>query len=109
MKSLSRSGPDTFRTSDAWGLRATNVQCAVKIGTRSLGQCPKMTYIGVTRMIARLAPPPSSPAPSPRRYAAMLTYDARAKRGYALVGQCPACEIDEGHRRPDTWARSCAR
>src|SRR6266568_8953090 len=54
----------------------------VKIGTRSLGQCWITTHIAATRMIARSAPSPSSPAPSARRYAALgLDRSARPSKG----------------------------
>ena len=43
---------------------------AVKTGTRLYGQCPIIARIAATRMIARYAHSPSSPAPSARRYAA---------------------------------------
>src|SRR6516225_3707618 len=56
---------------------------SVEIGTRSLGQCWITTHIAATRMIARSAPSPSSPAPSARRYAALgLDRSARPRKGY---------------------------
>src|SRR6266568_8741951 len=55
----------------------------VKIGTRSLGQCWITRHIAATRMIARSAPSPSSPAPSARRYAA-LGLDGSVQGGLAL-------------------------
>src|SRR6266536_208552 len=83
----------------------------VKIGTRSLGQCWITTHIAATRMIARSAPSPSSPAPSARRYAALgLDRSARPSKGDTMpqmrAGRCsPVLKI---HARQTTSDRSSA-